>query len=260
MLKLVLNYFLTCRCHPAALNIEMSNFQAIDITGQRFCRLTVLRQDGRHKAGDFMWLCRCDCEREVSIRGSNLRGGRTKSCGCLHPLGRWAKEHKYRTHGMSKTPEYIAYRDAMQRCRSPRKKDYARYGGRGIEFHFDSFEQFYAVLGPRPAGMSLDRINNNGHYEPSNVRWATLQQQRANQRPANRQHLRAAHKTAVPDSLSTASIGVGRWAGVRAELEALRAELVALTPSVRQKPTLEQLQAKLAALESNFGRTSLGDR
>jgi hypothetical protein len=133
--------------------------------------------------------CSCDCGREVSVCSSKLRSGNTRSCGCLHPLGRWER-HSYITHGMSKTPEYVAYRDARNRCRKTWRKDYPRYGGRGIEFRFDSFEQFYAELGPRPAGMTLDRINNDGHYEPGNVRWATPQQQRANQRPANRQHLR----------------------------------------------------------------------
>ena len=147
---------------------------------------------------------------------------------------------------MSKTPEYVAYRDAIQRCRSPRRRDYARYGGRGIEFHFDSFEQFYAELGPRPAGMSLDRINNNGHYEPSNVRWATPSQQRANQRPAKK---RMSVRPAIPNSL-----GKGGWAEVRAELNALRAELAELTAA---NPSLYELSGNLAALESRIGRTGM---
>jgi hypothetical protein len=164
----------------------MSKFPIKDVTAQRFGRLVAIKQDSKYR-GSVMWLCRCDCGNMVTVRGFSLRGGYTKSCGCLHSLGRWTtNQHKYKTHGMTNTPEYISYRDAMNRCRKTWRKDYSRYGGRGIEFHFYSFQQFYAEVGPRPPGMTLDRINNEGHYEPGNVRWATPQQQRRNQRPAKR--------------------------------------------------------------------------
>ena len=210
-----------------------------DITNQRFSKLVAIRPDGAYR-GSIMWLCRCDCGKEVVVRGFSLRLGKTKSCGCLHPLGRWERDHRRVRHGMTNTPEYIAYRDAMNRCRKTWRKDYPRYGGRGIEFRFDSFNQFYAEVGPRPAGMTLDRINNNGHYEPGNVRWATPTQQRVNQRPANR-HLKA-HSG---------------WTAVRAELKKLRADLAALTPDGKHKPALEQLKAKLAALESAIKPTGM---
>jgi hypothetical protein len=202
------------------------------MAGQKFCRLTVLHQDGKHNTREIKWLCRCDCGGEIRVRGSSLRSGNTRSCGCLQ-----------RKHGMSKTPEYVSYRDAKHRCRKTWRQDYPRYGGRGIEFRFDSFNQFYAELGPRPAGMTLDRIDNNGHYETGNVRWATPTQQRANQRPANRQHLKGRrHATA-------ASMGAG-WADIRIELDKLRAELATLPITAKRKPTLDELSAELAALES----------
>jgi hypothetical protein len=79
-------------------------------------------------------------------------------------------------------PEYVAYRGAKQRCNNERNAAYKNYGGRGIKFLFESFAQFFAVLGPRPEGLTLDRIDNDGHYEPSNVRWADYSTQIRNQR------------------------------------------------------------------------------
>jgi hypothetical protein len=88
-----------------------------------------------------------------------------------------------RTHGMSKTTEYRIYEDAKRRCRNPQRRDYHLYGGRGIEFRFASFEDFYSKLGERPSkNHSLDRIENSGHYETGNVKWSTAKQQAANRR------------------------------------------------------------------------------
>lgn len=95
----------------------------------------------------------------------------------------------YERHGMHHSPEHAAWRNAKQRCTNPNTSNYNRYGGRGIKFLFTSFEQFFAEVGPRPAGVdakgralySLDRKNNDGNYEPGNVRWATKDEQHANQ-------------------------------------------------------------------------------
>jgi hypothetical protein len=80
------------------------------------------------------------------------------------------------------TPEYQAWADAKSRCTNPNHKRYSDWGGRGIEFRFESFADFYMELGPRPEGYTLDRINNEGHYETGNVRWATRTQQQHNRR------------------------------------------------------------------------------
>src|ERR1700677_3037238 len=85
-------------------------------------------------------------------------------------------------HGMSETAEYRAFRDALNRCTNPTLECWNNYGGRGIRFLFTSFEQFFAELGPRPEGMTLDRKNNDGNYEPGNVRWATWEEQQNNRR------------------------------------------------------------------------------
>ena len=86
---------------------------------------------------------------------------------------------------MSRSPEYARYHQAKQRCQNPKCKRYAEYGGRGIEFRFTSFQEFLAELGKCPRGKSLDRINNNGHYEKGNVRWATKKQQYHSRRAWN---------------------------------------------------------------------------
>jgi hypothetical protein len=89
---------------------------------------------------------------------------------------------KRQQHGMSRTPEYRAFIDAKSRCTNPRVRSYTRYGARGISFLFTSFEQFFEEVGVRPEGMSLDRKDNNGNYEPGNVHWATSTEQARNKR------------------------------------------------------------------------------
>lgn len=161
----------------------------LDLTGQRFGRLIALEFVGR-QSNDSQWLCICDCGSYTKANLGHLKSGATKSCGCLR------KEITAETktkHGALKNkqqpPEYKAYIQAMMRCRNPKNARYRRYGERGIEFRFASFEEFYAVLGDRPTpGHSLDRINNEGHYEAGNVRWATRIQQ-ANNKSNNKRKL-----------------------------------------------------------------------
>lgn len=91
------------------------------------------------------------------------------------------------TTNRSHTPEYEAYQRAKSRCQNPNKDCYSNYGQRGVEFRFTSFEEFWACLGPRPTSVhSLDRADNDGHYEPGNVRWATKKEQQRNRRVSTR--------------------------------------------------------------------------
>jgi hypothetical protein len=92
--------------------------------------------------------------------------------------------------GFHRMPEFEIYKQAKKRCQNQGHKDYRRYGGRGIQFRFHSFEEFYKELGLRPVGMTLDRIDNNGHYEVGNVQWATRKQQIDNRRPRSEWHKR----------------------------------------------------------------------
>jgi len=149
----------------------------IDLTGRTFTRLTVLGI-GDKTPGRLKWECRCSCGDIRLVPTNKLKSGHTRSCGC------WKNDMflaRFTTHGRSKTPEYRSYCHAKERCTNPKSADWHRYGGRGIEFRFDSFEAFLAEVGIRPTpSHSIDRINNDGHYEPGNVRWATARQQARN--------------------------------------------------------------------------------
>jgi hypothetical protein len=152
--------------------------KAKNLEGMVFCRLTVLCR-AENIGNSTAWTCKCQCGGIKIARSSMLVGGRTRSCGCLNSE---LSRSRRTTHGKSKTVEYKSYFQAYERCSNKNRKDYPRYGGRGIEFRFTSFEQFLSELGPRPEGCSLDRIDNNVHYEPGNVRWASPVEQANNKR------------------------------------------------------------------------------
>lgn len=124
------------------------------------------------------WTCLCDCGSIRSVFSTGLTSGRSKSCGCL---AREQTSKRNLTHGKTKTPEYQIFAGAKARCSNSKRKEFSSYGGRGIKFLFSSFEQFLEVLGPRPdSSFSLERINNDGNYEPGNVKWATKSEQQNN--------------------------------------------------------------------------------
>ena len=150
-----------------------------DLTGRRFGHLSILWPAGRaiHGSQTFIyWAVQCDCGNVRAVTGNNLQQGRCISCGCIK--GKWNI-----THGMRLTSEYGSFRAAMNRCNNPKDKRFYCYGGRGIEFRFKTFEEFFAEVGLRPKGLILDRINTNGHYERGNIRWATISESNKNRRP-----------------------------------------------------------------------------
>lgn len=154
-----------------------------DITGRVFRYLTVLcfLDHGSKRDHRSFWLCRCRCGMATRVSGADLRTGKVNSCGCR------LRETRYRTHGHGHhgNRTYISYTSAKGRCRNRRDPSYSHYGGRGIKFKFTSFEEFLRELGERPLGKTLDRFpNNDGHYEPGNVRWATPKQQAENRKRA----------------------------------------------------------------------------
>jgi len=158
-----------------------------DLSGQRFGRLAV-EAYACTRAGRAVWLCRCACGASALVRGGDLRSGNTRSCGCFaldtqRAVGR-SSAARGTTHGRSRTPQYKAWAGMLQRCSNKNARAYKYYGARGIKAcpRWFRFENFLADMGERPPGKTLDRINNDGNYEPSNCRWATPKEQQANRR------------------------------------------------------------------------------
>jgi hypothetical protein len=155
-----------------------------DLTGQEFGFLKVL---GDHKIRDakgtskVLWDCVCVCGEKRSVIGSALLAGKHKSCGCKQAELRSIANTR---HGKSQASEYRTWGAMKKRCLDPNSVDYPAYGGRGIKIHpsWMTPENFFRDMGPRPQGCSLDRINNDGNYEPGNCRWATPTEQSRNRR------------------------------------------------------------------------------
>ena len=165
--------------------------------GQKFERWTVLEltrmpptpsQVRRRKPGNRAALCRCECGTVKLVLVVYLIDGRSKSCGCYR-VERTAElsPERFRVHGLSRHEHFPRWRNMIQRCENPDNPKYPRYGGRGITvcdaWHDvrNFIDYLESELGPRPSGYSLDRIDNDGNYEPGNLRWASPSLQCANQ-------------------------------------------------------------------------------
>lgn len=159
-----------------------------DLTGRKFGRLSVVAYAGK-SGHNQAWSCLCECGATSRVLASNLLGSVTRSCGCLH---REATGDAHRTHGRTATSEYHIYQSMIARCYSATAISYKRYGARGItvcdrwrfgDGETGGFECFLFDVGDRPSKKhSLDRKDNDGNYEPNNVRWATKIEQHRNTR------------------------------------------------------------------------------
>lgn len=148
------------------------------LTGRRFTKLLVFSIHHRHQYGQVHWLALCDCGHWTTASSANLESGKTKSCGCLTG----GPEVKHGDARVRKyTPEYKAFHKAKARCENPNDNRYHTYGGRGIQMKFQSYEVFLAEIGRRPSTeYSLNRKDNDGHYESGNVEWAKIVDQQRN--------------------------------------------------------------------------------
>jgi hypothetical protein len=167
-----------------------------DLTGKKFGRLMVIKlynkkqmyKNGKKCGFEYYYLCRCDCGNEKVVRSYALTENMTKSCGCLHKeIVRTKTREKNIKHGMSKSDLYKKWSGMKSRCYNKKENNYHIYGQRGIKIcaeWVNSFESFYkwAIENGYKKELSIDRINVNGNYEPSNCRWVTWQQQQNNKR------------------------------------------------------------------------------
>lgn len=169
-----------------------------NLKGQRFFRLVVIerafRKDDTHHA---FWKCKCDCGNEITVRADSLLNGHAKSCGC-YLQERYSDGH-LKTHGHSYDRIYSTWQGIKQRCLNTKCQAYDLYGGRGITIcdSWLSFENFYdwALKNGYADNLSIDRINVNGNYEPSNCRWANCETQNYNKRDTRRVEICGEKKT-----------------------------------------------------------------
>jgi hypothetical protein len=163
------------------LGKEGEGMKRIDLTNMKFGRLTVIEYVGNRK-----WLCKCECGNEKVVEGSSLRAGITHSCGCFNS-DRIAERNL--KHGFCNKSIYTTYKGMKQRCYNMNCQAFKNYGGRGIKVcdeWLNDFKAFYDYVSKLPhfnePGFTLDRINNDGDYEPGNVRWASRIEQNTNRR------------------------------------------------------------------------------
>lgn len=181
----------------------------IDISSQRFGRLVAIS----HVCGS-QWLFKCDCGSYYKVNSRHVRIGKTKSCGCLYTETRGLSrlKHGHYRDGRA-SPTLQTWKHIIARTTNPRCKDWKYYGGRGIavcDRWRDSFEDFCADMGERPQGLTIERIDNNGNYEPGNCRWATRAEQNTNTRGISAEGMTNIMRAHVGKKLSQSQIDLLR--------------------------------------------------
>jgi len=158
-----------------------------DLSGKKFGRLTALSSSRRmsdNGRNRIVWRCKCDCGGETTVLTEALTKGYSRSCGCLKTE---VMQNLKKTHGHSRngnSPTYVVWRNMLQRCHNPKRKDFRYWGGRGVSVceRWHTFENFLADMGEKPPGLMIERVDNSGNYELSNCIWTTRAKQNANRR------------------------------------------------------------------------------
>lgn len=183
----------------------------LDLLGRSFGRLVVISQ-AESKYGKSRWLCRCECGATTVVVGSDLVSGHTQSCGCLGREAGARNGSASAKHRLGQSRLYHIWQSMKQRCSNPRHKSYHSYGGRGIsvcDAWLDDFLRFrsWALANGHQKDLTLDRIDNDGNYEPGNCRWVTWAGQATNRR-TNRLITHSGEPKTLADWARTAGIGI----------------------------------------------------
>lgn len=181
--------------------------------GLRYGKLLVIEHAPKPATQD-RWLCRCDCGMPEIFPGKELDKGKS-DCGCMHAqhLDATRFKHGHNIRGKT-TSTYHSWTQAKSRCRNRNHPSWKNYGGRGIKFcaKWNTFPAFLADMGECPEGLSIHRIDNDGHYEPGNCKWATAKEQRNHQRPRLPVTLNG---ITMPAAHAAALLGVNMWSFYR---------------------------------------------
>jgi hypothetical protein len=241
---------------------------AHDLTGRRFSRLVALGPVERiyvvPRGTAVKWLCKCDCGKETIVFAQCLRNKNTKSCGCLNEEKRRARLDAQLTHGLSGSPEFWVWNAAKRRCHSPRDKSYKNYGARGIKMckrWRDDFGAFIEDMGRRPSDAhTLERLDNNKGYEPSNCAWRTVLVQANNKR--NNRRLTAfgrtqtlpqwAREIGIPASALSARLERG-WTIEKAITEPSQKKETMVLEAFSKKLTIGQWSKRTGLLRQTIG-------
>ena len=174
----------------------------IDLTGQTFGDLTAIKPTAERRHGNVVWICLCVCGNNAEVDSNKLRFGVTQSCGCRRGRVTTARNIALTKHGQAKTYNqsvtYKTWVHMIARCENPERQSYKYYGAKGIKVDprwRDSFEAFFADMGERPEGMTLDRKESTKDYSPGNCRWANTPDQNKNK--TNNVHLTLSGETLI---------------------------------------------------------------
>lgn len=188
----------------------------LNLTGQRFGRLIVIKESGKNKWGYYKWKCKCDCGNIVFVIGSCLKSGGTKSCGCY-------QKEKATKHGLRNHPLFMVWQDMKRRCYNKKYKSYSDYGGRGIKVcdeWLNNFKTFYdfCITNGWKKGLCIDRENNNGDYNPNNCRFVRHKENNQNTRQSKIWVVNGKEYPSSPDAAKNENVSVSTicfWCGTK---------------------------------------------